>query len=402
MAVLPLDFGSVTAAPPESAFLERVTALGPEIAAAVDEIDRERRLPQKLLAQLIEAGLFRMLLPRPLNGAELDPPTFVRVIEEIAKIDASTAWCVCQNAVCATVAASLPMEAAWEIFGRDPRAILAWGPGPNARAVAVEGGYRISGTWSFASGCRNANWFGAFCPIFEVDGAPRRTADGKPVGRTMLFPSARATVADTWDVVGLRGTASDAYSVAELFVPEAHSLARDDPAERRYRAPLYCFPVNSLYGPGFAAVALGLARSLLDAFVALAQEKTPRGDKHALRHSAVVQAEVAEAEARLRAARRYVAGTLSEIWHGVERSNALSLEQRMAIRLAASHAIQEAVRVADTAYHAAGATAIFASNPFERRFRDIHTMAQQLQGRRSHYETVGKFLLGVETEAVFL
>jgi alkylation response protein AidB-like acyl-CoA dehydrogenase len=381
-------------------YLARAEALTPRIAAASDEIERERRLPAPLLAAMMDAGLFRMLLPRSLGGAEIDPPSFALVIEAIAKADGSTAWCLCQNAVCAMVAAWLPMASAREMFGA-PHAVLAWGPGP-ARAVAVAGGYRVTGNWSFASGGRHATWLGAHCPVFEADGTPRLGPAGVPIERTMLFPAAEAPMTDIWQVIGLRGTASDAYVVTDLFVPDSFTLIRDDPATRRETGALYAMTTNTLYAFGFACVALGLARSLLDAFVALAREKIPRGYKTSLRESAVVQSEIGAAEARLRGARMYLVGTLDEIWEAVQRSNRLSLDQRIAIRLAATHAIHEAVEVADTAYRAAGASAIFDRNPFERRFRDIHAVAQQVQARRAHFETVGRHLLGIETNLQFV
>ena len=207
---------------------------------------------------------------------------------------------------------------------------------------------------------------------------------------------------DIWHVMGLRGTGSDAYAVKDLFVPESHTLGRDDPADRRYAGALYTLSTTSLYACGFASLALGVARAMLDAFVALAKEKTVRGYKHTMRNSAVTQTEVAEAEAQLSAVRMYLRGTLGEVWESVQRTKTLSMPERMAIRLAATHTIQQAVAVADTIYHAAGATAIFQSNPFERRFRDIHTVAQQVQGRRSNFETVGKYLLDLDYDTAFL
>jgi alkylation response protein AidB-like acyl-CoA dehydrogenase len=381
-------------------YLARAEALAPRIAAAADEIERERRLPPHLLAALHEAGFFRLLLPRSLGGAELDPPTFVRVIEAIAKADGSTAWCLTQNNVSAIVAAWLPPDSAREIFG-DPGAVLAWGPGP-ARAIVTAGGYRVTGSWSFASGGRHATWLGAHCPVFEADGTQRLGADGAPIELTVLFPAAAAPMQDIWHVVGLRGTASDAYAVTDLFVPEAFTLIRDEPEGRRETGALYCMTTHTLFALGFAGVALGLARGLLDALVALAVEKTPRGYKTKLRDSALVQAEVAMAEARLRAARMYLMGTIGDVWDGLQRTHRFNLDQRIAIRLAATHVIHEAVQVADVAYHAAGATAIFEHNPFERRFRDIHAVAQQVQARRAHFETVGRHLLGFETDLQFM
>ena len=383
-------------------WLGRVRGLAPRIAAAAAEIEHEQRLPERLVADLREAGLFSLLIPRPFNGAEIDPPSFVAILEAIAAIDASTAWCLGQNNVCASVAAFLPTEAAQEIFGGETQAILAWGAGYGGKAVPVEGGYRVSGKWSFTSGGHHATWLGAHCVVSEEDGRERRGPDGKKLTRTMLFPATETSLQEIWHVIGLRGTGSDAYAIENLFVPEEHSLARDEPAERRYSGPLYLYSSNSLYASGFAGVALGIARAMLDALIALAKEKTSRGLSNPMRLSPVSQYEIAEAEARLRAVRMYLMGTASAVWQEVLRADAITLEQRIAIRLAATHVIREATKIADFAYSWAGATAIFETSPFERRFRDIHAVAQQLQGRASNLETAGQFLLGVEPDISFV
>jgi alkylation response protein AidB-like acyl-CoA dehydrogenase len=387
-------------APSRHDLLERVATLGPAIAAASVEGEQLGRVPAALQDQLIDAGLFRLLLPRGLDGAQVDPVTFVQVIEAVAKHDASTAWCLCQGNGCAMTAAYLKPAVAFEIFG-DKRAILAWGPGPG-KAVAVDGGYRVSGSWAFASGGRHATWLGAHTPVFEADGTPRLGAAGKQVVRTMLFPASATPFRDIWKVVGLRATGSDAYALDDYFVPDDHSVSRDDAVERRDPGLLYCFPQGSLYASGFAGVALGVARALLDAFIALACEKTPRGYKHALAQNAVIQSKIAQAEARLGAARLYLMASLEEIWRTVVRTTELTLAQRMQIRLQSTWAIHQAKEVGDFAYHAAGATAIFDGNPFERRFRDLHTVTQQLQGREAHYETVGQFLVGLEADTTWL
>lgn len=374
-------------------WLARAETLTPRVAAAAGEIDSGRRLPPALVAALHEAELYRMLLPRSLGGGELDPPIFTCVIETIARADASTAWCLCQNNVASIVAAWLPADSAREIFG-PADAVLAWGPGP-ARADKVPGGYRVTGSWSFASGGRQATWLGAHCPVFDETGKQVCDASGVPEERTMLFPARAASMRDIWHVVGLRGTASDAYEVKDLFVPEKFSCIRDVAAGRRETGPLYLMTTHLLFAGGFAGVALGIARGLLDALVALMAEKTPRGYRGKARDSAATQTDIAIAESRLRGARMYLYGTIEEAWRDVQRAGGFTIEQRMAIRLAATHVIHEAVAVADFAYHAAGATAIFDSGPFERRFRDIHALAQQVQARRSHFETVGRWLLGI-------
>ena len=376
-----------------SDYLRRAREFVPDLAAAADEIECRRELPEPIVAGLAERGFFRLLLPRSLGGAELLPASFVPVIEEIAKTDASTAWCLNQASGCSMTAAYLEPAAACEIFG-EPRSILAWGPGPgNARVVS--GGYRVTASWSFASGGHNATWLGCHVPVFEADGTARLNPDGSPVIRTMLFPKSNARMTDIWHVIGLRGTGSDRFSVEDLFVPERHTATRDDDT-RREEGLLYRFSSLQLYAAGFAGVAMGIARSTLDAFVALAHDKVPFRSAGALRDNHLIQSQVAQAEARLSAARAFLLGSLEEITAEIGRLGHISLDQRMVIRLASTFAIHQSLQVVDTAYHAAGSTAIFEENPFERRFRDIHTVSQQLQGRQEHFETVGQYLLGLE------
>jgi len=378
---------------PPADYVRRARELAPELAAAADEIERRRELPEPVVDALVERGLFRLLLPRSLGGAELLPADFVPVIEEIAKADASTAWCLNQASGCSMTAAYLDPEAACEIFG-GPRGILVWGPGPGTARV-VAGGYRVSAKWSFASGSHNASWLGCHVPILETDGAPRLHPDGSPVVRTMLFPKSRAKMTDIWQVIGLKGTGSDQFSVEDLFVPERHSATRDD-GTRREKGLLYRFSSLQLYAAGFAGVAMGIARSTLDAFVALARDKIPFRSTGALRDNQLIQSQVAQAEARLAAARAFLLGSLEEITAEIARVGHITLDHRMTVRLASTFAIHQSLQVVDTAYHAAGSTAIFEANPFERRFRDIHTVSQQLQGRQEHFETVGQYLLGLD------
>src|ERR1700750_178111 len=152
--------------------VERAHAVAPAVAAASDEIERGRRLPVALLDTLHEARLCRLLLPRSQDGIETDPVPFFHVIETIAREDASTAWCMSQAGGCAMAAAYLDLPVARAIFGDDPRAVLAWGPGPRVKAVECDGGYRVTGTWAFASGGRHATWLGAPCPISQAAGSP--------------------------------------------------------------------------------------------------------------------------------------------------------------------------------------------------------------------------------------
>jgi alkylation response protein AidB-like acyl-CoA dehydrogenase len=376
----------------DAALIAAARALAPRVAAEGDEIERNRRLPAWLTDGLRAEGLFRMLVPRQLGGAEAHLATFSAAVEALATADGSTGWCLSQGAgSCFVVANQLAPDAAAEVVG-DPGCVVAWGPGATGVAHPAEGGHRVTGRWSFASGCHHATWLGGGA---VPEGAAAEAA------RVYLFPAGCARILDTWRVSGLRGTGSDTYQVEDVFVPEGRSFsARRD--ARHHAGPLYAFPPELVYGVGFASVALGIARGALDAFVELAADKTPRNMRLVLRESAVVQAQHARAEGGLRAARAYLREAIEAAWAAASESPALPLEQRALLRLAVVHAMYAAAAAVDTAYHGAGASAIFESNPFERRFRDVHAVTQQIQARPAHFESVGRFLLGLDPEPAFL
>ena len=382
--------------------ISRAEAVRPAVAAASDVIESTRRLPPVLLDKLHEAGLFRLLLPRSSNGIETDPLTFFHVIETIARADASTAWCLSQAGGCAMSAAYLDLPVAHAIFGNDPRAVLAWGPGPKVRAVECEGGYRVTGVWSFASGGRHATWVGAHCPIYQADGSPRVDDEGVQQERTMLVRSQDVAWTDIWNTVGLRGTASDQFALNDFFVRSDHSITREFDKERRESGPLYRMGNGTCYQVGFAGVASGIARGALDCFIDLARNKVARGFKNPLRDNAVVQSGLAQAEVNLRAARGLVLQSMADIWKDLCGGASITVEQRITVRMAATNAIHKAREAVDFAYHAAGTTAIFENHPLERRFRDIHTVTQQLQGRLSHFETVGAWMMGADADLTFV
>jgi alkylation response protein AidB-like acyl-CoA dehydrogenase len=392
----------------DPAVIARAEAVRPAVEAASSTIEETRRLPADLLDKLHEQKLFRLLMPRTNDGIETDPVTFFHVIETIARADASTAWCLSQAGGCAMTAAYLHLPVAQEIFG-DPQAVLAWGPGPRVKAVEcqVDGvdGYSVTGVWAFASGGRHATWLGAHCPIFTADGSRKTDENGHPVERTMLVPAGVVQWTDIWDTVGLRGTASDQFALTDHFVRHDHSFSRDfaHPArDRREPGPLYRMSAMTCYETGFAGVALGIARGALDNFIDTAKTKVPRGAKSPIRDSAVVQMGLAQADIRVRSARAWLLQSLADIWKRVSAGADLSIEDRITIRGASTHAIHSAREAVDYAYNAAGATAIFHSHPLERRFRDIHTVTQQLQGRLNHFETVGAWMMDADTDLTWV
>ena len=236
------------------------------------------------------------------------------------------------------------------------------------------------------------------CPIYAADGSPKFEANGAPLERTMLVRTEDVEWTDIWNTVGLRGTASDQFALKDFFVRSDHSITREFERECREDGPLYRMGNGTCYQVGFSGVACGIARGALDCFLDLARNKVPRGGKSPLKDNAVVQSGLAQSEANLRAARAYLLQSMAEIWKHLCAGTMIRVEQRMTVRMASTHAIHKAREAVDFAYNAAGATAIFDNHPLERRFRDIHTVTQQLQGRASHFETVGAWMLGAEPD----
>ncbi len=385
--------------PSTEAWLAKVDIAGPVVEAEGAEGDRRRCLTDRAMAALHEQSLFRLLLPRAVGGHEVALPEFFAVIEAVARFDGSAAWCLCQGNAGAHLAAYLDPAVADEIWGGDPNGVLAWGPG-KSEIRAVAGGYSVTARSAFVSGSHHATWLAAHCTAFEADGTPRLGPDGGPELRTALIPASEIELDDKWDAIGLRGSGSDSFALDDKFVPADHTIVRASMIEDRPRiSALHGLPLMTVYAVGFAATALGIARGVLDAFIDLAGEKRQRGIATLLGENAVVQDEIARAEAKLSASRAFLIGAAEQGWHDLQTLDMMSLDQRMRIRLAGTYAIHEAKAAVDTLYDSAGTSAVMASSPFERRFRDIHTVALQIQGRKNHFQSVGGWLLGNSVNA---
>lgn len=399
-------------------WLARARALKGQLAQAAPRIQADKAVPPEILDALFEARMFRMLLPRSLDGDEIDLPTFFDVVHLLAQGDASATWSVAQSNGCAMAAAYMEPAAAQAMFL--PReAVLSWGyPQGPCRATPVEGGWRVSGTWGFGSGSRHSTWVGAHCQITDAAGEVLKGPDGSPLERTALIPRADIVIVDgRWDVMGLIGTGSDSYAVKDYFVPAKHcvvprGVGRDlqlpadapvpDEPERREAGPLYRFSPSIVYQAGFCAVALGLARAMLDDFIALAKKKAPSGFGTLLCDSAAIQTRVATSEARLAAMHTWVRASLKDSWDHCVAEGAHRFDDRMTMRLCSTFAIREAAQVARDVWDDAGATAIFAVHPFERRFRDMHAVTQQIQSNPMHLATVGQHILGLPASTRFI
>lgn len=379
--------------------LDATQALGPEIRARADEIERARRLPADLAATIAAAGLFRSLRPASLGGLECEPALALESMRRVARADASAGWCVMIAATTGLSASRLPRDAARRIYAT-PETITGGVFAPMGRATDEGDHWRVTGRWRWASGSANCAWFGGGCLIADGDGV-RRHPDGSPDARMMYFPLTDATLHDTWQVTGLCGTGSGDIEVRDLVVPKSHavSLTHDAPREP---GPLYRFPVFGLLALGIAAVMVGNAEGAVDDFVALATAKRPAGSRRTLAERGNVQAEVAKAQAMLRAAQAFVCEVVDDAWATARDGGELAVAQRASLRLAATHAVRTAADVARSMYDLAGGDSVFLASPLQRRFRDAHVGTQHMMVAPPTWELAGRVALGLPTDPTTL
>lgn len=362
---------------------EGLASIGAEHAS---RSERERTLAPEVAAALAASPIPSMLVPETLGGGERNPREMVAALDLIARGDGSTAWCAMVAATSGLVSAYLEQG-----FARDAFAPPGVGGGvyaPMGRADRDGGGFRVSGRWPFASGCKHAT---------TLMGGAIVEGESGPEVRTMVFPAASAKIHDTWDVTGLRGTGSHDIEVSELRVPADHSasLSVDRP---RHDGPLYAFPPFGLLALGIAGVALGIATGAIDDLVELAAAKRPGGSKRTLAERPSAQASVARAEALVDSAGAYIGQAIEDAEAEADDMGELSAHYRAKLRLAATHATRSAADAVDLMYEAAGGTAVYARSPLERRFRDVHTAKAPMMVSPASLELAGRIRLGLDTE----
>jgi alkylation response protein AidB-like acyl-CoA dehydrogenase len=381
-----------------SAVLDAARACAPVLAARAADIEAARRLPADLAADMAAAGLFRLAIPRSLEGLELPPAEMVEVLEAVAEGDASAGWCLMIGATTALVAAYLPRHHAEAILG--PADVITGGVfAPMGRAVVEDGAYSVSGRWSWSSGSANCRWLVGGALIFD-GGEMRRRADGQPDHRMMLMPREEVALIDTWHAAGLKGTGSGDMEARGVRVPldRSVSLITDSPVEG---GALYRFPAFGLLALGIAAVASGNAKAALDAVaIALSGRKAP-GSGRMVAERATVQAELAKAEARLFAARAGLMAAIAVAWDEAGRGP-IALQTRGRLRLQATHMVREAADVCRMAYDLGGGAALYLENPLQRRFRDAHAMTQHIMVQPATYEVAGRVRLGLPVDSSVL
>jgi alkylation response protein AidB-like acyl-CoA dehydrogenase len=310
------------------------------------------------------------------------------LMEQLAYHDASTAWVAMICSDSGHYAMRVADGVARAIYPELYLLTAGW-LAPVGQAHRVPGGWRVTGRWQFGSGCLHADRMIGGCLLFE-DGVPIMADAQRPEFRTLWLPKDAVHIHDTWYTHGLAGSGSNDYSVESAFVPEEHAFHPFRAGERL--EPLYRY--HGFFFANLPAVALGCARRMLDELRDLAGRKLSMPAMVLMKDEYRVQVLLAEAAATLGAARAYQNERLGSIWETLSAGDTPTREQRAGVALMTIHAVQSAVRVADLVCEAAGTSAIFASGPFERRRRDLGTIAAHLVAQRRAYQTPGQLLLG--------
>jgi len=363
----------------------------PLIRSCSEDAERERRLPDRVVAALRDTGAFRMLMPAELGGCPVSVATFIQALEIVAGADGSAGWNLGTSLACSLAALALPDDGLDRVFGRALDVAFAGTVyRANGQAVATDGGYRLTGRWPFGSGCQHADWLMGIATVFE--GTSSRLVDGAPERRLCLFSPSDCTILDTWDPTGLRGTGSHDIEVVDQWVAESLTVV---PRRRPWRDPLFRFPRLPLTALQFSAIVTGIARAALDAFDGIAASKTPTFASRPLREEPTVQEKRARAEALLESARAYRTAIVSDVWETICDDGPASVQQGARLMLAAVTSIEQAQRGLDLVYGLAGTTGIQRTHPLARAFRDIHVAAQTSRSIFS-FEIAGRVLLGLD------
>jgi indole-3-acetate monooxygenase len=370
--------------------LSAVRALAPEIQARGDEIASLRRLPADLVSKLKAAGAFRIAMPKAWGGPEMSPREQCEVYEVLGAADASVAWCVKIGSDSGYFAAQLEESAARTLYpGLDY--VTAGQVPPNGLGERVDGGYRLSGHWTFGSGSTHADVIGTGFLVTEQGKPVMR--DGRPLSRIAFAPASQFEILDTWHSTGLAGSGSNDYRVKDLFVPDAHTISQDDPPRRS--EPSYCY--FGMFLASWHGIALGVARRAIDAALAIAEKKMhifppPPTPLRTRPHARVA---LAKAEMTWRAARAFTYETTDRIWEEACTQGRVSPDTRRAMALSLQYSFRSAREVAQSMYDLAGPTAVFSTKtPLDRLLRDAITMSEHLLLSDSFLEMVGAQIVG--------
>jgi len=376
-------------------------ALQPALRRYKDQLEQEQRLPPPLVEQLREAGFYRMIIPRSFGGLQADPLTYTRVVELLAEGCGSVGWNLANNSIGQLVTLGLPDEGVQEVHGRGaPSVIAGTAVQGGGQAVPVPGGYRVTGHWTFGSGCQEASWMLGSFQILD-DGKPRCGADGRPLYWRGVFPKSQAEIIPgSWDVAGLRGTGSFDWTVKDVFLPERRSVVHAgiplDNQWARWPGVTYALPTQCWVGPHHSSVITGIAQAGINALIELAIEKTPRGRTFRLCDNPQVQNDVGRADAILNAGRGYRSTMIREIWDTVADGRETTVAQRVRCRLASTHAADCARDAMGLMYRHGGSTSFKRESRLAECWRDLQVVGQTVTIGAEWYPICGRGLMGMD------
>lgn len=368
--------------------VEAARALDPLVRDHADAAESARCLPAPVVDALRDAGLFRMCVPAAYGGPEADPLTMSAAIETVAAADGAAGWCVMIASTTSSLSLLLEPEAARLIYG-DPAVVTGGAYAPTGHAERSGDGWRVSGRWQWGSGTDHCDWI--------TGGVITDTKEF----RLAFMPATELRLVDTWFSSGLRGTASGDFEADGVVVPDPFTVQPGITAPT-VDGPLARFPIFTLLASGVASATLGIARRAIDELVALAQGKRPAFSVKTLAKSELAQLDVARAEAALGSARAFLRDELHTAWQLAVAGDPVPVEQRARIRLACGNAATASATAVDLCYDLGGGSSVFASNPLQRCFRDIHTATQHIMVSPRSVQTVGKLLLGQPADTSML
>lgn len=360
--------------------LERVAKRRAEFAV-------DRYVPRDIIDDLKALGIYRSATPKCVGGVQTSPSEFLRVIERISVVDGSTGW-VASFGSSGFYLAALPLDTIARLYADGPDLVFAGALFPVQRAVAVDGGYRVSGRWRFASGCMAA----------DVIGVGIGVAGGKP--RTAVLKADQVEIIENWDVVGLEGTGSHDLAVHDVFVPEEDTFVRGGPPSVEDR--LFHYPVLAYAAQLLAVVNLGIGRAALDHVVSVGAGRSGITGAPKLAERAYYRIGVARAEASLRAARAFFYEVTDEVYADVVAGTEATARQKATLRLAATHAADAGLAAAQAAFHLAGTAAVAAEHPLQRYLRDALVVPQHAFLSPQMYDNSGAVLMGLPAAPGFL
>lgn len=357
-----------------------------EIAARREEFDRLSHVPRDVIAKLKRAGVYRAATPKRFGGDALAPTAFLDMIERIAVADGSAAW-VASFGSANVYLAALPLATQAQIYADGPDQVFAGGLFPVQAAKPADGGWRVNGTWKFASGCKGADWLGVgIGAASSGSGAP-----GKP--RTAVFRPHQVEIVENWDVVGMQGTGSHDLRVTDQFVTDDWTFVRG--GEPCVDEPLYRYPTIAYAAQVLAVVNLGLARAALDVANHMAGGRKTTTGAPQLADRAYYRIELAKAEAQLRSARAFFYDTTDDVWQSILAGNPVTPEQTSLLRLAATQIAREGADVVQRAYRLGGTMAIYRSHPLQRLVRDAMVVTQHAFLGEGNFDGAGAVFVGV-------